>query len=82
MVSLRIPPTKLALIDAAARALGKKRTSFLLDVAVERAENVILDRRLFALDESSTAALREILDRPATPVPALRALMGRQAPWE
>ncbi len=82
MVSIRVPGAKLALIDTAAETLGKSRTTFLLETTLNRAEQVILDRRAFSLDQAQADALEALFTNPPAPVDALRQLMASKAPWE
>ncbi|CZX49009.1 acetyltransferase [Enterobacter hormaechei] len=46
-LNLRAKESQRALIDAAAEILHKSRTDFILEMACQAAENVILDRRVF-----------------------------------
>jgi uncharacterized protein (DUF1778 family) len=82
MLSIRVPEKTRALIDAARRTLDKTRTEFILEAARARAETIVLDQRMFELDEVQTVALIKLLDEPPKPVPALRKLMAGRAPWE
>ncbi len=81
-ISLRVSGAELRLIDRAARALGKSRTAFLLEAAAARAQDVLLDRRHFPVDEQRFAAFQAALDAPPADNPALRALLQAGAPWE
>lgn len=45
-LNILVKETQRALIDTAAGILHKSRTDFILDIACEAAENVILDRRI------------------------------------
>ena len=69
-------------IDRAAQVAGKTRTDFMLDSALRHAEDVLLDQRLFVLDESRYAEFVRLLDQPARPSAKLRELLARKAPWE
>ena len=68
-LSLRLPDADIAIIDRAASLRGRSRTEFMRDAAVRTAEEVI-------------AALVDLLDRPAKPVPEMVELLKRPAPWE
>jgi uncharacterized protein (DUF1778 family) len=83
-ISLRIPPQRRDLIDRAAKATGKTRTDFILDSAARAAEDALLDRRLFCLDEAEYQAFVAALDAPPQPeaVAKLRRLLAEPAPWE
>jgi uncharacterized protein (DUF1778 family) len=81
-VNLRISQSQKALIDRAARSLGRNRSEFMLDAASREAEAVLLDRRYFALGEEEFKRFTAILDRPATANARLRRLLKAKAPWE
>lgn len=81
-ITMRIPERTRDLIDAAASALGKSRTEFMIESAREHATNALLDQRMFVLDDLQTQELAEALARPPRPAETLRALMSGKAPWE
>jgi uncharacterized protein (DUF1778 family) len=81
-ISLRIRPAQLNLIDRAAAARGKDRTAFMLEAACREAETVLLDRRLFHLDDDAWNRFTAALDAPPEPNPALAALLARKPLWE
>jgi len=70
------------MIRDAAAATGRSMTDFVTEAAVERATDVLIDRRMFWLDETAWAEFTDILDRPAQPVPGLTELLGQRAPWD
>jgi len=81
-INLRIEPSQLAMIDKATRLQNKDRTSFILDVAYREAINVLLDRRLFLLDEEQFNEFENILNSEPRDLPKLKALLQKKAPWE
>lgn len=81
-LNLRAKESQRALIDAAAEILHKSRTDFILEMACRAAENVILDRRVFNLDDQQYAEFIDILDAPVTAEPALEKLLARKPQWE
>jgi uncharacterized protein (DUF1778 family) len=81
-INLRIAPAQRELIDRAAQSLGKSRTEFILDVATREAEQTLLDKRLFVLDETEWNAFVATLDAPVSPNPQLRRVLTTSAPWE
>jgi uncharacterized protein (DUF1778 family) len=81
-ISLRTRPAQLNLIDRAAAARGKDRTAFMLEAACREAETVLLERRLFHLDEDAWNRFTAALDAPPEPNPALAALLARKPLWE
>jgi uncharacterized protein (DUF1778 family) len=82
VINLRTDEARRELIDRAAAALGKDRTEFMLDAATREAQSVLLDRRLFDLDESAFRRFAEALDAPPADNPRLRKLLTTRAPWE
>ena len=81
-VNIRVEPTQLATIDAAAESLGRNRTAFMLETAVQAAEVILLDKRLFTVDDKTYRRFVERLDEPPAANLRLRALLHRKAPWE
>ncbi len=77
VVNLRIEAETRRLIDEAATALGKTRTEFMVDSARREAIDVLLDRRLLALDAEHHQEFSAVLADPPPPGPKLRALLRR-----
>jgi uncharacterized protein (DUF1778 family) len=81
-INLRIDRGARQLIDDAAAVLGKTRTDFMIDSARSLAIDVLLDQRLFVLDEARYDAFVHALDNPPAPGPKLRALLRRTPAWK
>lgn len=81
-INLRATAEQKALIDRAARRLGKSRTEFMLDTMREASERVLLDQRLFNVDEAQFDAFKAMLDAPAEPDDSLRKTLRTSPPWE
>lgn len=81
-INLRARTSQKDLIDRAAEIQGKKRTEFMLEAACEKAEQVLLDKTFFALDESRFQRFVEILDAPLAQRDRLVKLLATKAPWE
>lgn len=81
-INLRAQAPQRSLIDQAARVAGKSRTDFMLEAACERAQQVLLDQALFALDAARFKRFQALLDAPVAHGAALHKLLRRQAPWE
>ena len=62
-INLHVSADQKALIDRAAKRLGKSRTEFVLDSMREASENVLLDQRLFHVEASVFDAFEAALDR-------------------
>ena len=81
-INLRANQRQRALIDRAADTLGKNRSDFMLEAACRAADSVLLDRRLFLLDEKAYKRFTAALDKPPAENPKLRRLLAARAPWE
>ena len=61
-ISLRIAINRKNLIDYAAKLIGNDRTTFILDSATARAEDVILNERLYILNDLDFDAFEQALE--------------------
>jgi len=77
-LNIRAKEAQRALIDTAAEILHKSRTDFILETACQAAENVILDRRMFNLNDEQYAEFIDMLDAPITANPAMERLLARK----
>lgn len=80
-INIRALPEQRDLIDQAANLLGKNRSDFMLEVACERAQAVLLDQVFFSLDDEKFRQFNAMLDAPAKSNPGLKRLMAVKAPW-
>ncbi len=81
-INLRIESQTRQLIDEAATALGKTRTEFMIDLARRVAIDVLLDQRLFVLDDAAFDSFAQALETAPAPGPKLKYLMRRQPVWK
>jgi uncharacterized protein (DUF1778 family) len=81
-LNLRIPPDARALIDEAARALGKNRTEFILEATCRAAEETLLDQALLRVDPAAFDAFQARLNAPPAPNERLRRTMQSRPPWD
>jgi uncharacterized protein (DUF1778 family) len=79
---LRADQVKRALIDRAAERLGKNRSEFMLEAACRAATAVLLDQRLFLLDDKTYKRFTAALDTPPAENSRLRRLLRTKAAWE
>lgn len=82
VINVRIPAEQKALIDTAAQLLGKSRTAFILDLAVQHAEDVLAEKTHFQLSPEQWDAFTALLDAPVRPDPALVHLLNTPVPWD
>ncbi|NYS67650.1 DUF1778 domain-containing protein [Klebsiella pneumoniae] len=83
-INIRAKTSQRDLIDMAASTVSKSRTDFMLEVACREAQDILLDQRLFLLNDNQFEAFIEELDAPITPERRARIdnLMNRKSPWE
>jgi uncharacterized protein (DUF1778 family) len=82
LIQIRASAATKAILNRAAAMRGQKLSEFMLESARARAEETILDQRLFALDDNAYNEFLAMLDAPAKPAKALRARMKRKPAWE
>ncbi len=80
-INLRMEAQTRQLIDEAASLLGKTRTEFMIESARREAVDVLLDQRMFSLDDGAFEAFTRALDTPPSPGPKLKSLLGRTPAW-
>ncbi len=81
-INMKADVTVRNLLDRAAKLLHRNRTDFVLEAAIQKAEEVILDQRLILVDEARYKQFLAALDEPPANNPRLQRLMGRKASWE
>lgn len=81
-INLRIESSQKDLIDLATNVTGKTRTAFMLDSAYQKAQETLLDRRLFYLDEKQWQTFNQLLETSPTDNEQLSHLLNHKAPWE
>jgi len=79
---MRVEPSQHALLTKAAAVLNKDRSAFILDVACREAENVLLDQRLFYLEDDDFNSFEAALNAPLPDNEKLRGLLAAASPWE
>lgn len=80
-MSLRMSPEQRDAITVAANACGKSKTAFIVDSAVERAQDVVLDRTGLILDSQQWEA---IMSAPGGPADSsvMRQTLDTPPTWE
>jgi uncharacterized protein (DUF1778 family) len=79
---LRASKKQKALIDSAARALGRTRSDFMLDTVCREAESILLDRVYFVLSDTAFRRFSAMLDKPPKNNAKLRRMLETKGPWE
>lgn len=81
-INIRAKQNQRDLIDHAAEVQGKSRSEFMLESAYQKAQDVLLDRSFFGLDELKFKQFLALLDAPPTCNEQLNTLLTTQAPWD
>lgn len=81
-INIRAMSVQRDLIDQAAESLGKNRSDFMLETACREAQAVLLDRRLFMLDDEKFQEFMDLLDAPVSGYENLHKLLTTLAPWD
>lgn len=81
-INIRAQQAQRDLIDYAAETLGQNRSDFMLETACRKAEAVLLERRLFILDDEKFKQFMDLLDAPPSANENLRKLLTIKAPWD
>lgn len=81
-INIRAMRSQRDLIDKAAAVRNKTRSDFMLEAACQEAENVLLDRRLFHLNDEDFDAFELAMKEPLSANPTLQKLLSKKAPWE
>lgn len=81
-IEVRITPSMKSLLQRAAATSHKNVTEFLLEAGINAAEESLVDRRLFQLDDAQWQAFQDVLDRPVTEKPRLARLLSEKSVLE
>lgn len=81
-INLRALIIQKQLIDRAAALLHKSRSDFMLEAACKEAQNVLLDQRLFFVDEQKHQDFIKQLEAPLSKKLEFKALLKSRSPWD
>ena len=81
-IEVRTTPSMKALLQRAATSSHKNVTEFLLEAGIAAAEEALVDRRTFRLDEAQWRAFQNALDRPVVKKPRLARLLSKKSVLE
>lgn len=76
IVVIRATPDELTLLRRAADATSKTLSDFLLDAGVEAAEKLLVDRRVFRLDDAQWKTFHDVLNRSVRRKTRLKRLLS------
>lgn len=81
-IEVRTTPARKALLQRAATFSHKNVTEFLLEAGINAAEETLVDRRMFRLDDAQWQAFQDVLDRPVKNKPRLAKLLAGKSVLE
>jgi uncharacterized protein (DUF1778 family) len=81
-INIRAKQNQRDLIDHVAQVQGKSRSEFMLESAYQKAQEVLLDRSFFGLDELKFKQFVALLDAPPTPNEKLDTLLKTKSLWD
>jgi uncharacterized protein (DUF1778 family) len=81
-IALRLTRRQKRLVTQAAEARGESLTEFSVSAMVDRAEQVLADRRSLVLTPDEWEAFNAALDHPAQVLPKLREFMAAPSVFE
>ena len=81
-INIRAQSKQRDLIDRAAAVVGKNRSDFMLETAYQEAVAILLERRLFLLDDEKFSEFMALLDAPPSTNENLRQLLTTSSPWD
>jgi uncharacterized protein (DUF1778 family) len=81
-INMKAEPQVRSLIDRAAKLTHRNRTEFVLEAAVQRAQDVILDQTLISVSPAQFQKFVDALDAPPASNPRLKKVLNHKAPWE
>ncbi|MGU9961824.1 MAG: DUF1778 domain-containing protein [Candidatus Puniceispirillales bacterium WSBS_2018_MAG_OTU23] len=79
-MSLKIRPSQKYFIDYAANITGKNRSEFIIESAMQCAEDTVIDQQVLHFTSDQFTAFKQALNAPIDQT-ALDALFAKKAPW-
>jgi uncharacterized protein (DUF1778 family) len=81
-LDIRLTPSAKRALQSAARLAQRSVSEFVLESALQRAEETLPDRRYFTLNAEQWAAFQAALDAPPRPLPGLARLLREPSVFE
>ena len=81
-IEVHTTPSMKALLQRAAASSQKNVTEFLLEAGINAAEDALVNRQMFRLDDEQWRAFQAVLDRPVSPKPRLARLLAEKSVLE
>ncbi len=81
-LDIRLTPSAKRALQRAAKLAQRSVSEFVLESALQRAEETLPDSRYFSLDAKQWAAFQTALDAPPRPLPELAKLLREPSVFE
>lgn len=81
-INIRALTAQRELIDKAAAIANKNRSDFMLEASCNAAQNLLLERHFFLVNDKTYRTFTTMLDTPVSDNTALQSLLQSNAPWE
>lgn len=81
-INMRVLPEQKALISKAADILKMDRTAFILSTVCREAEEVLLNQRVFMLDDKDFERFENAIESTLPENQELKRLLGEKSAWE
>lgn len=81
-INIRATDEERSVIDYAASLVNKNRTDFIIESILQEAQNIILDQRMFVLDDARYQSFIEQLEAPVQNVEGRQRLMDAKPEWK
>lgn len=76
-LDVRVTRAAKAKLQAAAAASHRTMSDFVMESALSKADEMLVDRRIFGLNSQKWKAFQAALDAPVRPLPKLKALLEK-----
>jgi len=81
-LNMRVHPAQRDVIARAAKVRHKSLTEFIVEAAIEAAEDILLNQRVFMASEDQIEEFLRVMDIPVSENPVLQKTLNTPAPWD
>ncbi len=82
LINIKAKKSQRDLIDKAAAVLNVSRSEFMIATACREAVDVLLDKRLFLVDDDTHQTFLKLIELPIEENLGLKDLLNNKSPWE
>ncbi len=81
-LNMRVHPDQRDVIARAAKLRHKSMTEFVVEAAMEAAEDILLNQRVFMANDEQIEEFLRLMDSPVSENPVLQETLSKPAPWD